>query len=286
MMDIFSFWKHFRKKKIGVIGFSIILFFVLIAIFAPYLAPYNPYFSNPNFINQPPSINHPFGTNNLGEDVLSQSIYGSQISLIVGFTAAIISIGIGVLIGLFSGYYGGIVDEVLMRTTDFFLTIPSLVLMIIVGAIIGPSLINVILIIGLLGWSGTARTVRSMVLSIKEWPFIEAEKVIGAKNYYIIFRHIMPNVLPLIYSIAILSVAGGIFSQAALVFLGVGDVMDLSWGSIMHMAFEAGEVTAGYYWTMLFPGLFLILLILGFLFMAQSLEEIFNPKLRGRSELQ
>jgi peptide/nickel transport system permease protein len=173
------------------------------------------------------------------------NIYGSRISLIVGFAAAAVSVILVLLIGIISGYMGGLIDEVLMRITDFFLVIPTLVLMIIIAAIIGPSLINVIFVISLLSWPPTARMVRSMVLSIKEWPFIESAKASNAGRLYIMFVHVLPNIIPIVFANATLAIADAIFSQASLVFLGVGDVTDISWGEILHYAVSSGALSAG-----------------------------------------
>ena len=280
MDKIKVYWKIFKKNKLGIFGLGVLLFFIFIALLAPVLPISNPTLTNPQESYLPPSYNHLFGTNGLGQDVLSQCIWGTQISLIVGFFAAAIIIIIGLIIGMISGYYGGFIDEIFMRITDFFLVLPSLALMIIVGALFGSSLLNVILIIGLLSWPSTARIVRSMTLSLREFPFVEAVKAANGSNIYIIFKHIMPNVIPVIIATAILNISGAIFTQASLVFLGVGDVTDISWGAMIHNAFDSGDIIGGYWWTSFFPGLFLVLLILGFIFLSRSLEEILNPRMR------
>jgi len=280
MNQISEFWKEFRKNKMGLAGLIIIIFFVLMAITAPFVAPYNPNQTNPNLFLTPPSSSHLFGTNEIGQDLFSRNLYGAQISLIVGFSAAIVTVFVGLIIGLVSGYFGGIIDEILMRITDFFLVIPAIVFMIIISALVGPSLLNVIMVIGLLSWSPTARIVRSMVLSIKEWPFIESARANGAGHLYIMFRHIVPNVIPIVFANMTLAISNAIFSQAALVFLGVGDVNDISWGNILHFALSSGAISAGDWWYVVPPGLFIILLILGFVLVGYSLEEILNPRLR------
>ncbi len=280
MNQISEFWKEFRKNKMGLVGLIIIIFFVLMAITAPFVAPYNPNETNPDLFITPPSSSHLFGTNEIGQDLFSRNLYGAQISLIVGFSAAIVTVFVGLIIGLISGYFGGIIDEILMRITDFFLVIPAIVFMIIISALVGPSLLNVIMVIGLLSWSPTARIVRSMVLSIKEWPFIESARANGAGHLYIMFRHIVPNVIPIVFANMTLAISNAIFSQAALVFLGVGDVNDISWGNILHFALSSGAISAGDWWYVVPPGLFIILLILGFILVGYSLEEILNPRLR------
>ncbi len=277
-----DFWSIYRSNKLGVVGLIIIVFFIIMAIFAPYIATHDPNKTNPAKYLLPPSEEHWFGTNEVGQDLFSRNIYGARISLLVGFLAAGVAVFIGVFVGLISGYFGGWIDEVLMRITDFFLVMPALVLMIVIAALLGPSLINVILVIGALSWSGTARIVRSMTLTIKEWPFIEAAKASGAGHFKILFKHIFPNVMPVVYANAALTISNAIFSQAALVFLGVGNVSDISWGSILHYAFSSGALGTGKWWYFVPPGIFILLLIYGFILVGYSLEEILNPRLRHR----
>ena len=275
-----EFWEIYKQSKLGMAGLIIIIIFVLIAILAPYITFHNPYETNPAKVLLPPSKDYWFGTNEVGQDLYALNIYGTRVSLIVGFLAALVAVFVGTTIGLTSGYYGGLLDEILMRTTDFFLVIPPLVLMIIVGAILGPSMINAILIIGLLSWSPTARVVRSMVLSIKERPFVESAKAIGAGDLTILIKHILPNVMPVVWANMTLAVSTAIFSYAAMVFLGVGDVNDISWGMILHYAFTSGALSSGMWWYFVPPWVFIMLLIFAFVLVGYSLEEIFNPRLR------
>jgi len=277
MTNLNEFWAKYKKNKIGIVGLFIIIFFVLLLIFAPILPIPSPT-ATTSQIDSPPSLIHLFGTNDLGEDMLSLCIWSIEISLITGIFAAIIIILIGLIIGIISGYYGGIIDEIFMRITDFFLVIPSLVLIIVITALFGANLFNVILIIGLLSWPTTARIVRSMTLSLKERQFIEAAKISNVPNFYIIFKHLFPNVFPVIIATGILNISGAIFTQASLVFLGVGNITDLSFGLLLHNAFEGGDIIGGFWWTSLFPGLFLTLIIIGFVFIGRSLEQILNPK--------
>lgn len=261
-------------------GLSIVLFYTFLAIFASLISPYTPFATNIHAFYSPPSLTHLFGTNNLGQDILSQCIYGARISLIVGFAAVAIILTIGILMGLFSGYYGGIVDQSLMRITDFFLVLPAIILMIIIGALVGSSLFYVVAVISLLSWPSTARVVRSMVLTVKEWSFIESPKISGASNTYIIFKHILPNTLPVVFATAVLNIGGAIFAQAAMVFLGVGDITDMSWGVMLHNAMTTGAISTSYWWVVVPPGICLASLILGFSLLGYALEEIFNPRIR------
>lgn len=277
-----DFWRKFRKSKVGLVGLGIIIFFALLAILAPVLPIPSPHATNIFNLDHAPSMKYPFGTNEAGENVLSLCIWGSRISLTVGLVAAGIVVLVGLSIGMLSGYFGGVVDEVLMRATDFVLVLPSLVLIIVIGAIYGTSLVNVILIIAMVSWPSTARIVRSMTLSIKERQFIEAAKSANGSSLYVIFRHVLPNVVPVVIATGILSVSGAIFTQAAMVFLGVGDVTDVSWGQSIEMAFQSGEIVDGFWWTSLFPGICLVLLIVGFLFLSRPLEQIFNPKMEAK----
>ncbi|MEZ0393784.1 MAG: ABC transporter permease [Desulfurococcaceae archaeon] len=267
----------------GRAGLGIVAFFVVLAAIAPYVAPYNPYATDPSAILQPPSPQHLFGTDESGHDLFSQTIVATRISLIVGFAATLITVLIGTLAGLAAGYMGGLVDEALMRFADFFLVVPPVVLMVVLGAVIGPSLTNVIVAIGLLSWSPVARVVRSMVLSIKEWPFVEASRGLGAGGRVLVFKHILPQTMPVVLANAMTSVANAVFAHAALAFLGVASVNDLSWGTILHFAYTSGALTAGKWWYFLPPGLMLLLMVYGFMLLGYPLEEYYNPRLREGS---
>lgn len=280
MTDEINFWKEFRKNKKGVAGLTIVSFFSVMAIFANFISPYNPQLTNPALFLLGPSSAHIFGTNTLGQDLFSRDVYGARISLIVGIAAGAVAVAIGLVAGLVSGYMGGVIDEIIMRIVDFFIVIPALVFMIIVAALLGPSLVNVIAVIGLLSWAPTARIIRSMVLSIREWPFVESAKANNAGNGYIMFRHIFPNVTSVLYGNAMLAISSAIFTQAALVFLGVGNVTSISWGGIIREAYTTGALTAGDVSYVLPPGIFIFVLIFGFILMGYALEEIMNPRLR------
>jgi peptide/nickel transport system permease protein len=274
-----EFWSQYRQSKLALTGLVAIAFYVILALSASQIAPYNPFVPSYNIL-QPPSSNHLLGTSEVGNDVLSQVIYGSRVSLIVGFVAASVSLLIGTAFGLISGYYGGIVDVILTRITDIFLVIPTLPLMIIMAAILGARLSNVILVVGLLGWPSTSRIVRSQTLSIRERPFIENARTIGSSERHIIFRHILPNVMTLIFANAVLVVNYAIISEAILSFLGLGDVSQISWGIMLYFAFRSGALSSGAWWYVFPPGLCLVSLVLSFAFVGRALDAIFNPKLR------
>jgi peptide/nickel transport system permease protein len=224
------------------------------------------------------------GTDNGGTDLFAQLIYGSRISLLVGLTASGIGIGLGLVVGLMAGYLGRVVDEVLMRFTDMMLVIPGLPLLIVLVAVLGQSIWNVIIIIGFLGWMGFARIVRSQVLTLRERPFVEAAKASGAGPMRIISKHIFPNIVSLTYVNLALSVPAAILSESALAFLGLSDPTVTSWGNTFEHLFSVGALqnTPSPWWWVLPPGFAIALISLSFVLIGYALDEIFNPKLRKR----
>lgn len=273
-------WTLFKTKKMGLIGLTIISTFMVIAIVAPYVAPYNPFVSDASALYAPPSMQHFLGTNDAGEDVFSELLYAAKISLIVGFTAAFVSTCLGLLVGMLSGYYGGKLDAVVMRVTDIFLTLPTIVLLIVLVAYIGPGLQNIIFAISILGWTGTARSIRSQVMSMKERPYVEASHAIGASNFTIMFGEILPNIMPLVLANGILAVVGAILSEAGLSFLGLGDPTQKSWGEMLYYAETRGAFINGAWWWIAAPGICIVLVALGFTLVGQALDEVFNPRVR------
>jgi ABC-type dipeptide/oligopeptide/nickel transport system permease subunit len=266
----------------GIIGLAIIFAFIVIAIAAPYVAPYNPFRVDPSAMYAPPSWQHLLGTNDAGEDLLSELMYAAKISLIVGFAAAFVSTCVGMLVGLFSGYYGGKMDTILMRITDIFLTLPSIVLLIVLVAYIGPGLQNIIFAISILGWTGTARSIRSQVMTVKERSYVEASRATGASNFAIMFKEILPNIMPLVLANGILAIVGSILSEAGLSFLGLGDPTQKSWGEMLYYAEARGAFIEGAWWWIVPPGLCIALVAVGFTLVGQSLDELFNPRVRLR----
>jgi len=277
-------WKFFSESMMGKVGLGIVLAIVLMGVLAPYLAPYPYHELNLKERTLHPSWKHLLGTNHYGEDLLSRVIWGSRVSLLVGFAAATLSVIIGTLIGMVSGYYGGVSDSILMRITDLFLSVPTLPLMLIFAALFGKGLMNIILVLSLLGWTGTARMVRSETLSLKERPLTEAAKAIGATDTHILGYHVLPNVLPLILASMILSVVNAILGEAWVSFLGFGVSLEdpPSWGIILYWADLKLAVLNDYWWWIVPPGLLLMLLVLGFAFMSHALDQVLNPRLRRR----
>lgn len=255
---------------------------ILMALFAPVLAPYDPYQPVRVTIDDifaPPSPEHPLGTDDAGKDVLSNFIYGARVSLIVGFFASFISIAIGGSIGITAGFYGGKLENGLMRFTDIMLVIPDFPLIILLVALTKPNLLNIILVIGLLGWTSSARLVRSQTLSVKQRKFVLRARAIGAGNLHIIRRHIFPLVLPLIVVNTVLVISLAVLNESALSFLGLSDPTKISWGQMLNFAFTRGAMSAGAWWVLVAPGLGIVWLVLGCTLLGQGLEQVLNPRL-------
>jgi peptide/nickel transport system permease protein len=278
-------WRTFRKNRLGMIGLVVLVFFIAIAIFAPLLAdkeglkatcPCN----GPPV--SPPSWDYPFGTDNFGRSVLTLTIWGSRISLLVGLAATAIAIGLGAIIGIIAGYYGRWPETILMRLTDWFLVIPFLPLAIVLASILGQSMTVIIFVIGVTSWPSTARVVRAQVLSVKTRPYVERSRALGSSNWHLTTRHILPNVAPLIVASTVLTVAIAILSETTLSFLGLGDPLSISWGTILESAFDSGAAGAGQWWWIIPPGLAIVFVVLSFTLCGFALDEILNPKLRKR----
>ncbi|MFX1486552.1 MAG: ABC transporter permease [Promethearchaeota archaeon] len=277
---ISRFWRLYRQSKMGVIGLVLLVTFVVVAIFAPYIAPYTP---NDFFVGtslESPSFQHLLGCDEIGRDILSLLIYGTRISLTVGLLASLGTVLIGTLVGLVAGYSGGRVDEALMRITDVILMLPGIPLLIVFAAMLGASLMNIITIIVILTWAPTARVIRAQVLSMKERPFIEAARAVGGSDRHVIVHHILPNVLPLVFTYMILNIPVAIVTEASLSFLGLGDVSAASWGMMLNFAFNAGAIDRWYY--IIPPGALITVLAFVFALIGHAMDEVINPRLRQR----
>lgn len=222
------------------------------------------------------------GSTDKGADAWSQLVFGSRVSLIVGVMATALSTAVGVIVGLTAGYFGGKVDEALMRVVDFLLVIPSLPLMMVLAAFLGRSVENIIVVIAILGWTGTSRLIRSQVLAEKNKAYVESARAIGASDTYIMFRHILPNVTPILFANITLGVVGAILSESGLAFLGLTDPQLPSWGRMLADAQASGAFANGAWWLVIFPGVTITTLSLAFTFVGHTLDQILNPKLRER----
>jgi len=267
-----------------VVGLAVVILMALAAVLAPFIATYDPLEMDlsPEARLKPPSLKHFFGTDNLGRDIYSRMVYGARISLSVGFIAVFISLFIGVLLGGLSGYYGRSVDALVMRLVEVMYCFPTLFLIMIVITFLGPSIINVMIVIGITSWAGLCRLVRAEFLTLRERDFVHAAKVQGVSDMRIIFRHILPNAMAPVYVSATLSVGAAILIESALSFLGLGvQIPTPSWGNIL----TTGKNYIDYaWWLTLFPGLAILVTVLSFNLIGESLREMLDPRLKERSE--
>ena len=277
-------WREFARRllrnRLASSGGAIIVFFFLVSVVPGLFASHPPNRIDIVHILRPPSAEHPLGTDDLGRDVLARMAHGARISLSVGFVAVGIAIAIGLVVGLLAGYYGGWVDAVLMRFVDMMLCFPAFFLILSVIAFIGPSIWNIMVIIGLTGWMGVARLVRAETLSLKERDFVAAARAQGAGDGRIVFRHILPNTLAPILVAATLGVAGAILTESALSFLGIGvQPPTPSWGNILTAGKDNIEFA---WWLSLYPGLAIFVTVLGYNLLGEGIRDAADPRLKGR----
>ena len=268
----------FRRPAM-IFGLTVLILFILIAIFAPLLEPYDPR-AKTGEVYEPPSSAHWLGTDDGGADMLSLVIAGSRVSLVVGFAAALVAMLIGGTIGLWSGFYGGKSDTVLMRITDYVLVIPDIPLMIIVAALFGRSLTNIILIIGIIYWTSTARLIRAQTKSVRERAYVMRSRALGAGNPRLIVKHVLPQVMPLLIANTVLTVAIAIFAETYITFLGLGDPSLISWGKLIENAFKGDAVLNDAWWAIVPPGVCVTLVILACTMIGMGMEDALNPRLR------
>jgi|SRR5690625_12965 len=274
--------RNLWRSKTGLLGFSIVSIVVLMAILAPLIAPHDPVGANPANINQPPfwleggSMEHILGTDNLGRDLLSRVLYGSRISLVVGILAVVISGTIGLAVGLLSGYFGGFIDNLLMRIVDAFLAIPGILLVLVFLAVLKPGISTLIFIIGITTWVTYARVIRGDVLVVKEQEYVKAAISMGVSHWKIIMRHILPNIFTSFIVISTLSVASTIILEASLSFLGMGiQSPSITWGGMLS---SGRNYLATNWWIATFPGIALTLTVLGIILLGDWLRDVLDPR--------
>ena len=282
--DLNRFWNAYKESRLGLIGLVILLFFVTLAVFAPYIAPYDPHEMFKPM--EHPSSDHLLGTNDIGQDILSELIYGARVSLFIAFFVSVVSGIIGTAFGLLSGYFE-MFGFFLMRIVDAFLAIPRLPLIIVIAAFMRPSIWNLIFIFIILGWPITTRIIRSEVLSLRTRNYVEAARMVGAPDTYILMKHILPNVFPLLVVRLIIEASHVIIAESSLSFLGLGDPTAKSWGMILHYAFVYPTIFISdlWMWWMLPAGLCITFTILSLTFIGYALEELVNPRLRGMTRI-
>ncbi len=266
------------RNALLIIGLVLVGIMSLSAVLAPWLTPYHPSHLNVDNLLQPPSTAHIMGTDALGRDVFTRVLHGGRVSLWVGFVAVGISSCIGLILGLVAGYFGKLVDEIIMRGVDVMLCFPSFFLILAVIAFLEPSLTNIMVVIGLTSWMGVARLIRAETLSLRERDFVQAAKAAGASPMRIIFNHILPNALAPVLVSATLGVAGAILVESSLSFLGLGvQPPDASWGNMLT---EGKEVLGVAWWLSFFPGMAILVTVLGYNLLGESLRDLLDPRLR------
>jgi len=313
-----AFWRQYKSNRMGLVGLGVVIAWVLIAIFAPLLANKDqlsesyaadqnqPQMMEPSWllsdadkaelasqqsgISEPNRTDfeaittwqYPMGTDDTGRSVWSLVIFGARISLLIGLMATFMTIVIGATVGIAAGYFGGSTDAILSRIIETFLILPWIMLAVVLASIMGRSLFSIMFIIAITGWASTSQLVRAQSLSVKARPYVERARALGASDWHIITRHLLPNLFPIIFANTILIVAVSVAAEALLAFIGLGDPNSVSWGSILDGAQSSGATLLGAWWYVLTPGVCLTTLILGFSMCGFAIEEIVNPRLRKR----
>ena len=286
-------WQRFKRNKTGMLGFFLVCVVLFTALFCPFIAPYDPNDQSAMLefrSKAPPSWKNPLGTDRMGYDVASRLIYGAPTALIVGLGSMLVASVIGIIMGGFSGYIGGMGDEFLMRFTEFFLVIPIFIVILVMVRIFGIVIIGtwgeripylnlstIIIILGIFGWPPIARIARAEFLRLKEAEFVEAARCIGAGRMSIIFRHILPNAMPSLVVIIALGIGGSILMEAMISFLGFGDPKAISWGQLLYFNYEFMKIAP---WASIAPGTAIFITVLGFNLLADGLTDAFNPRLK------
>lgn len=269
--------KRFSRNKLSVLGTITILLLIMVAALAPFLAPYDPTSIDVHHVLSPPNLKHPLGTDELGRDLLSRIIWGSRISLKVGFVAVGISVLIGIVIGALAGFYGGLIDAILMRFVDIMLAFPTFFLILAVISILEQNIFTIMVVIGITSWMDVARLVRAEFLSLKEKDFVSAARAVGASDKRLIFNHILPNALSPVFVAATFGVAGAILIESGLSFLGLGvQPPDPSWGNILTAGKDNIEVA---WWLSFFPGFAILITVLSYNLVGEGLRDALDPRL-------
>ena len=283
-------WSIFKQNLLGKIGLVLLIIFALMALCSyipPWINPmYNPMTGvDPEITSTSgPSLRHWLGTDFMGRDILSQLLAGARIAFMVGISAAVMSILLGVSIGMTAGYMGRFADTLLMRLADMIMVMPTLLVVLLLSAVFGQlNIWTIVLIIALFRWPGVSRIIRGQTLSLKQRPFIEAAKVAGASHFRIIFMHIMPNVLPLAFLFMTFRVTSAIITEAALAFLGFGDPGTVSWGMMLQWVWKTGHMFQAPYW-LLPPGICISLITLSFYMLGRAMDEVLDPRLRKEDQ--
>lgn len=274
------FGRRFVRHRMAIAGLVVLAALLLMAVFAEWISPHDPYYIDPNAFQDPPSRSHPLGTDAVGRDVLSRLIHASRVSLSVGIVAVGIYVAIGVVLGSIAGYYGGWVDTAIMRLADVVLSFPSLMLILVVVSMVGPSIYNIMLVLGLLGWPGVCRIVRGNFLTLREQEFVQAGRALGLGDRVLIYRHILPNAFAPVLVAATFGTANAILTEAALSFLGLGvQPPRASWGNLLTEA-QSLTILEQMPWLWVPPGLMILVSVLAINFVGDALRDALDPRLK------
>ncbi|MEU3504225.1 ABC transporter permease [Streptomyces hundungensis] len=278
------FWRSYRTHRAGLYGLAGLMVIALVALTAPLTvgADVQSVTSAPGSALESPSGRFPLGTDQFGRSLLGLLVWGARISLAVGLLAAALSVAIGTLVGILAGHYGGWLSTALMRITDWFLVMPTLVLAIVLATVMSHSVWTVILAIGVTSWPTTARLVRAQTIAVESRPYIERARALGGGHRHVMSRHVLPNVMPLVLAQTTLGISNAILTEATLAFLGLGDPTVVSWGGMLQDAREAGAVSSGHWWYLAPPGIAIALVALSFTLCGRAVEAVLNPKLGVR----
>lgn len=279
--SVSRFWRSYRTHRAGLFGLGALVLIALIAVAAPLLVgdDVQSVTNAPGTALERPSAEFPLGTDQFGRSLLGLLVWGARISLTVGLLAATLSVAIGTVVGIIAGHYGGWFQTVLMRVTDWFLVMPTLVLAIVLATVMSRSVWTVVIAIGVTSWPTTARLVRAQTIAVESRPYIERAKALGGGHGHIMSRHVLPNVMPLVLAQTTLGISTAILTEATLAFLGLGDPTVVSWGGMLQDAREAGAVSSGHWWYLAPPGLAIALVALAFTLCGRAIESVLNPKL-------
>ncbi|MEV0094303.1 ABC transporter permease [Streptomyces sp. NPDC050738] len=279
--SVSRFWATYRSHRAGLLGLAGLALIALVALLAPLLvgSDVQSVTTAPGSALEAPSDEFLLGTDQFGRSLFGLLIWGARISLMVGLLAAFLSVAIGTLVGIIAGHFGGWFATVLMRITDWFLVMPTLVLAIVLATVLDHSIWTVILAIGVTSWPTTARLVRAQTLAVESRPYIERAKALGGGHGHVMSRHVLPNVMPLVLAQTTLGISNAILTEATLAFLGLGDPTLISWGGMLQDAREAGAVSSGHWWYLAPPGIAIALVALSFTLCGRAIESVLNPKL-------
>lgn len=277
-----TIWRDFRAQRSGVIGLIGLVIFALIAIITPLVAS-----EQALSVTQatggrmaPPTSEYWLGTDEFGRSVALLTLYGTRVTLIIGISAALVAMVIGTLVGIVAGHFEGRVSWILMRITEWFMNLPTLVLAIVLVVVLGRSMAVLIVAIGITSWAGTARVIRAQTRGVEGRPYLERARALGAGHWHQMGRHVLPNVTPLVLASTIMAIAGAILTESTLAFLGLYDPNNLSWGMLLNRAWSNGAMSAGAWWYVLPPGFMILVVVLSFTLCGRALEVALNPRLR------